>query len=181
MKTFFVFFISFLMISGCAVPKLWFHETKNKQEFEVDRRECLYEAEKYTGLSSYSTGPAYGAGGNIAAGIADGMGQALIEDSRRGKLFTLCMQSRGYVSGERKGIVGIQLDLRSYVIAVVRSSSADLAGVRVHDQLIKIDGVGCLEMSYKERIDRVSGPIGTEVELVFLRDGSEFPRLLRRQ
>ncbi len=95
MKTSLGLIILFFLINGCT-PKLWYHATKTGFDFEGDKRECLYEAEKYTGLSSYSSGPAYGLGGNIAAGIADGISQGMDEGRRRDRLFSMCMEQKGY-------------------------------------------------------------------------------------
>lgn len=72
-------------------------------------------------------------------------------------------------SGELTG-VGLQItqdtgsgSLR--VIAPIEGSPAELAGIKSHDRIVKINGISTLDLTLDEAAERMRGPIGSQVTL----------------
>lgn len=68
-----------LIVSGCAAmglapPAKWSHPYNTEMQFNQDKRECQYDAQKTVRPT----------------------GQALVDQSERVNIFTACMESRGY-------------------------------------------------------------------------------------
>lgn len=61
---------------GLAAPEKWYHNTKTAADFEVDKRECEYDAQKNVRPS----------------------GSPLLDQNDRVRIFSACMRSRGYTS-----------------------------------------------------------------------------------
>jgi tetratricopeptide (TPR) repeat protein len=94
-KVFFLLLVIFL--SGCT-QKVWLiPQGKDQRDFEMDKRECMYEAQLATppsGAHVHRLGPRdrYGLGAAAATGLLQGID----EGSRVTRLFGFCMYARGY-------------------------------------------------------------------------------------
>lgn len=74
--------------------------------------------------------------------------------------------------------VGMELGQRDdvlTVIAPVRNSPAEKAGVKTGDRVYKIDGEEALEMNVDDAVSKIRGPAGTSVALTLLREGVKDP------
>ncbi len=71
----------------------------------------------------------------------------------------------GMEIGEKDGAVT--------VIAPLKGSPAERAGIRAGDLVIEIDGETTAELSADEAVKRIRGDIGTDVVLTLARDGSD--------
>lgn len=71
------------------------------------------------------------------------------------------------------------------VVDVAPAGPAAQRGLRSDDRIIRIDGEDVRRMSLREAALALRGPVGTEVELVFIREGEEHqlavPRIPYRQ
>ena len=80
--------------------------------------------------------------------------------------------------GEFEG-VGMEVGLRDnqfQVIAPLKGTPADKAGLLPGDKILKIDGVKTDEMSVGEAVNLIRGPKGSEVNLTIMREGWEGPK-----
>jgi len=81
------------------------------------------------------------------------------------------------ISGNFSG-VGIEIGIQSgllTVIAPLKNTPADRAGIRAGDKIIKIDDVISQNISIDEAVDLIRGERGTSVKLTLVRDGVEDP------
>jgi carboxyl-terminal processing protease len=72
------------------------------------------------------------------------------------------------------GGVGIELGMRSgvlTVIAPIKDSPADNAGIKVGDKIVKVDGKETTTMSIEEAVGLIRGKNGTKVVLTIANDG----------
>jgi carboxyl-terminal processing protease len=86
-------------------------------------------------------------------------------------------QHRRSLSGSYVG-VGIQIEMRDdrvVVVAPIDGSSAQQAGVEPGDILVKINDESTTGLSLDDVVERVRGPEGTTVDLIFERPGSSEP------
>jgi carboxyl-terminal processing protease len=67
------------------------------------------------------------------------------------------------------------------VTNVYRGFPADLNGIKPGDEMISIDGTSLKGVSSDKASDMLKGEPGTEAELVFRRNGTEFTKKLRRE
>ncbi len=85
---------------------------------------------------------------------------------------------KAQISGTYQG-VGIQLgfnkDLRIAVIAPLKDSPADKAGVLAKDLILKINDAETVDMTLPEAVNLIRGDAGTSVKLEFLREGEDKP------
>lgn len=75
--------------------------------------------------------------------------------------------------------VGMEVGLRNnqfQVIAPLRGTPADKAGLLPGDKILKVDGVETNEISVDEAVNLIRGPKGTEVKLTVIREGWDEPR-----
>ncbi len=86
--------------------------------------------------------------------------------------------TRSQIAGSFEG-VGIQLgfdkDKRLAVIAPLKGTPADRAGVRSKDLILKIDDKDAFDLTLPEAVDLIRGKAGTRVKLQFFRDGISKP------
>jgi carboxyl-terminal processing protease len=73
----------------------------------------------------------------------------------------------GMEIGARKGIL--------IVIAPLKNTPADKAGIKAGDKILKINDTLSAEMTANEAVRLIRGPKGTSVKLTILRDGVENP------
>lgn len=81
------------------------------------------------------------------------------------------------ISGSFGGVgmeIGIQDGLLT-VVAPLKNTPAQMAGVLAGDKIISIDGQSALKMTTDEAIKLIRGEIGTSVTIVFGRKGEETP------
>ena len=82
------------------------------------------------------------------------------------------------VSG-RFGGIGAEIGTRDeqlVIIAPIKDSPADLAGLQAKDKIIEVDGKFVATMDVNEAVKLIRGEIGTEVTLKILRNGWEKPK-----
>jgi carboxyl-terminal processing protease len=85
------------------------------------------------------------------------------------------------LSGTLEGI-GAQLDLQSghvIVVAPIKGSPAEEAGLRSRDEIISVDGKSVVGLSLEETVGMIRGPQGATVTLSILRGGSHTPLVLQ--
>ena len=86
------------------------------------------------------------------------------------------------LSGTYVGI-GVQLEQHKgkiVVAAPIQDSPAERAGISTDDVLVAVDGKSVRGDEVSEVVDKVKGPVGTEVELTVLHDGQKRTYDLRR-
>jgi carboxyl-terminal processing protease len=86
------------------------------------------------------------------------------------------------LSGTYVGI-GVQLEQQKgeiVVAAPIQDSPAEKAGISTDDVLVAVDGKSVRGDEVSEVVDKVKGPVGTEVELTVLHDGQKRTYDLRR-
>lgn len=80
------------------------------------------------------------------------------------------------LSGSFTGI-GVEIGLRRglvTVIAPLRGSPAERAGIRAQDSIVKVDGTAVdRTLTLTEVVAKIRGPVGTEVRLTVAREGAE--------
>lgn len=85
---------------------------------------------------------------------------------------------RSEIAGSFEG-VGIQLgfdkEKRLAVIAPLKGTPAEAAGVRAKDLILKIDDKEAFDLTLPEAVDLIRGKAGTKVKLQFLREGEDKP------
>ena len=67
------------------------------------------------------------------------------------------------------------------VVQVPPGGAADLAGLRVDDVIIAIDGTSLRELDYQSIVERLRGPAGSSVQLDVFRDGEVNTLVVMRQ
>jgi len=87
------------------------------------------------------------------------------------------------LSGTYVGI-GVQLEEEKgdiVVAAPIQDSPADRAGISTDDVLVGVDGTSVRGDDVSEVVEKVKGPVGSEVELTVLHDGKKRTYDLRRE
>jgi carboxyl-terminal processing protease len=67
------------------------------------------------------------------------------------------------------------------VVEVPPGGSADLAGLRVNDVIIGINGTSVRELDYETIVEKLRGPVGSTVQLDVFRDGEVHAIVVARQ
>lgn len=81
-----------------------------------------------------------------------------------------------HLEGELSGI-GANVEMKDGVLTVVaplRGSPADKAGVEPGDEILKVNGEDLTNLSLMEAVSKVRGPVGSKANLYIRRDGTEF-------
>ncbi len=81
----------------------------------------------------------------------------------------------GSLSGELQG-VGLTLDMideKITVVAPMKDSPAEEAGIKANDIIIKVDGIEVSGLTINEVAKKIRGKAGTKVEITLLRGGKE--------
>lgn len=81
------------------------------------------------------------------------------------------------ISGNFVGIgveIGTEDDVLT-VIAPLKNTPAERAGMRAGDKIVEIDGVSTYNMEIDEAIKKIRGEIGTTVTLTVVREGADAP------
>src|SRR3989344_3587644 len=77
------------------------------------------------------------------------------------------------ISGSFAG-VGMEIDVKDGVLTVVaplKGTPADVAGIRAGDQIVTIDGKSTDGISTEKAVAKIRGPAGTTVKFTLIRDG----------
>ena len=77
------------------------------------------------------------------------------------------------ISGSFAG-VGMEIDIRDGVLTVVaplKGTPAETAGIKAGDQIITIDGKSTDGISTDKAVAKIRGPVGTTVKFTLIRDG----------
>lgn len=77
------------------------------------------------------------------------------------------------ISGSFGG-VGMEIDVKNNILTVIaplKGTPAEAAGIKTGDQIITIDGKSTDGVSLDEAVSRIRGPIGTTVDLTIIRAG----------
>lgn len=88
---------------------------------------------------------------------------AQFEESISGKF-----QGVGMEIGKREGVL--------VVIAPIKDSPAERAGIKTGDVLLQIDGESTADLSVDEAVQRIRGEKGTKVSLMLVQEGDTEPR-----
>lgn len=67
------------------------------------------------------------------------------------------------------------------VVDVPAGGAADLAGLRVDDVIIGIDGTSVRELEYPAIVEKLRGPVGSSVQLEVFRKGEVATMVVMRQ
>ncbi len=81
------------------------------------------------------------------------------------------------IAGNFQGVgmeIGIQDDILT-VIAPLKGTPADKAGIRAQDKILKIDEVSTVNLSSEEAVKLIRGKEGTKVKFLILREGVDQP------
>ena len=77
------------------------------------------------------------------------------------------------ISGSFAG-VGMEIDVKDNVLTVIaplKGTPAEAAGIKAGDQVVAIDGVSTDGLAVDKAVQKIRGPIGTSVDLTIIRDG----------
>jgi len=77
------------------------------------------------------------------------------------------------ISGSFGG-VGMEIDVKNNILTVIaplKGTPAEAAGIKAGDQIVTVDGKSTDGVSLDEAVSRIRGPIGTTVELTIIRGG----------
>lgn len=92
-------------------------------------------------------------------------------------------QSKDDLGGKFEGI-GAQLGLKNnsiIIIAPLKNSPAEKAGIKTGDIILKVDGQPTKDWTLPQAVSKIRGPKGTRVELTFLRGNKEFTLKIERE
>lgn len=89
-------------------------------------------------------------------------------------------RQRGEYSGIGCTIDYEASDSRYAIVAVLKGSPSEEAGLRVGDILVKVDGMDCRDMPQEELVAHVRGEEGTIVTLTVQRDGVDIDLPIKR-
>lgn len=87
------------------------------------------------------------------------------------------------ISGSFAG-VGMEIDVKDGVLTVIaplKGTPAEAAGIKAGDQIIAIDGTTTDGVSTEKAVSKIRGPIGTTVDLAIIRDGKSLDIKIVRQ
>ena len=84
------------------------------------------------------------------------------------------------IKGEFEGVgmeIGIRKDILT-VVAPLKGTPADLAGIRAGDKILKINEEITSDMTIEQAVRKIRGQKGTKVKLTILRNGEDESRVL---
>lgn len=116
----------------------------------------------------------------IINGYVNGLGDINAVYMRPGAYYQQQQIESGVVSGA--GFEAYE-DGSGYLVvsAVYKNSSADIGGMKTGDIITEIDGRNVMQMESGEALERISGEIGTQVTIKYLREGESYTVNLIRQ
>jgi len=107
-----------------------------------------------------------------AEAIVESLGDPYTSFLRPAGISSLETQIEGVVTG-----IGAQVEQRHGILTIVsplRSSPAEVAGLKPNDEILQADGVDLTNLPFMEAVDKVRGPKGSIVKLLIRREGIEF-------
>lgn len=84
------------------------------------------------------------------------------------------------INGEFEG-VGMEVGMRKNILTVIaplKGTPAEKAGIESGDKILRIDDSSTADMSIEEAVRLIRGPRGTEVKLTVLRNGAEATKII---
>ncbi len=87
------------------------------------------------------------------------------------------------ISGSFAG-VGMEIDIKNNVLTVVaplKGTPAEKAGIKAGDQVVAIDGKMTEGLAVDEAVSKIRGPVGTTVDLTIIRGGKSLDIKIVRQ
>lgn len=82
------------------------------------------------------------------------------------------------------GGIGIEIGMRNghlVVIAPIKDTPADKAGIKAGDFVVEIDGISTERMSIDDAVVKIRGPVGSQIKLTTFREGAQKPQTLTLQ
>lgn len=82
------------------------------------------------------------------------------------------------LSGSFQGVgiqIGFNRDKRLVVIAPLKGTPAEAAGIRAKDLILKVDKKDTFDMTLPEAVDLIRGDVGTKVKLILMHEGDDKP------
>lgn len=82
------------------------------------------------------------------------------------------------LSGSFQGVgiqIGFNKDKRLVVIAPLKGTPAEAAGIRPKDLILKVDKKDTFDMTLPEAVDSIRGDVGTKVKLTLMHEGDDKP------
>lgn len=77
------------------------------------------------------------------------------------------------------GGIGAEIGIRKGILTIIaplKDSPAEKAGIKAKDQILKINATSTAELSLEEAVHFIRGPKGTEVKLFIMRDAFDAPK-----
>lgn len=87
------------------------------------------------------------------------------------------------ISGSFAG-VGMEIGMKNTVLTVIaplKGTPAEAAGIKTGDQIVSIDGTSTDGVSIDEAVSKIRGPIGTTVSLTVIRSGASLDIKITRE
>ncbi len=87
------------------------------------------------------------------------------------------------ISGSFAG-VGMEIDIKNNVLTVIaplKGTPAEKAGIKTGDQIVAIDGRSTSGLPIDEAVSDIRGPVGTTVDLTIVRNGKSFDMKIVRE
>ncbi len=87
------------------------------------------------------------------------------------------------ISGSFAG-VGMEIDIKNNVLTVIaplKGTPAEMAGIKTGDQIVAIDGRSTNGLPIDEAVSDIRGPVGTTVDLTIVRDGKSIDMKIVRE
>ncbi|MEK7559752.1 MAG: S41 family peptidase [Patescibacteria group bacterium] len=84
------------------------------------------------------------------------------------------------INGEFEG-VGMEVGIRKNILTVIaplKGTPAEKAGIESGDKILRIDDASTSDLSIEEAVRKIRGPRGTEVKLTILRNGEEETKII---
>lgn len=142
----------------------------NPQDFEPFWRAWQVLEEKYVSAASTTQQEKiWGAISGLAASYKDPY--TIFFPPAEDKMF------KEDISGDFEG-VGMEIGIKNkqlQVVAPIKGSPADRAGVKVGDYILEIDGKSTIDMSTDQAVKLIRGPKSTTVKILFLTQGASTP------
>jgi carboxyl-terminal processing protease len=114
--------------------------------------------------------------GPITYGAIDGMVNALGDTGHSRFLSPGMVRTLKQLEQNRFEGIGVEVHLKDghvVVIAPIQGSPAQKAGMRPGDIILKVNGVNITGMALDQVIERITGPVGSQVTLTILSQGSD--------
>ncbi len=170
------FFIGLRMGSVAVPPESLIVSVSNKDDskpaavdFSTFWKAWSVIDQKYAGTTTSDQDKVYGAIQGMVASLGDPY--TVFFPPEESKMFA------SEIAGNFEGVgmeIGIKND-RLAVVAPIKNSPSDKAGVKAGDYILKIDGTDSVAMPTDQAVGLIRGKAGTQVKLTLSRDGVKDP------